>query len=84
MKGAERVLRGLCTKGEWGRDFIMGDMRAVRHIPLFDRKLYTLQTLYLLPRDEGGLYNDLNYRRLRSFSVRAEYRGQSTDDNISL
>ena len=41
MRGAERVLRGLCTKGEWGRDFIMGDMRAVRHIPLFDKQLYT-------------------------------------------
>ena len=74
MRGAERVLRGLCTKGEWGRDFIMGDMRAWRHISLFDRKLYTLQTPNLLPRDEGGLYNSLNYRRLRSFLL-----GQRTD-----
>ena len=41
MRGAERVLRGLCTKGEWGRDFIMGDMRAGHHIPLFDKQLYT-------------------------------------------
>ena len=41
MRGAERVLRGLCTKGGWGRDFIKGNMRAVRHIPLFDKQLYT-------------------------------------------
>ena len=54
----------------------MGDMRAERHIPLFDKQLYTPQTLYLLPRDEGGLYNDLNYRLLRSFSVMADDRAQ--------
>ena len=74
MRGAERVMRGSAQRGGWGRDFIMGDMRAWHHIPLFDRQLYTSQTIDLLPRDEGGLYNDLNYRLLRPFSVRAEYR----------
>ena len=38
----------------------------------------------LLPRDEGGLYNDLNYRCLRSFPVRTEDRGQSTDDRAQM
>ena len=84
MRGAERVMRGLCTKGEWGRDFIMGDMRAWCHIPLYDKQLYTPQTLYLLPRDEEGLYNSLNYRRLRPLPIRAEYRVQMTEYNISL
>ena len=46
----------------------------MRHIPLFDKQLYTLQTLYLLPRDKEGLYNSLNYRRLRSFLL-----GQMTE-----
>ena len=35
-----------------------------------------IKNTYLLPRDEGGLYNDLSYRRLRSFSVRADDRAQ--------
>ena len=74
MRGAERVMRDSAQRGNGDVTLLWGDMRAVRHIPLFDKQLYTPQTLYLLPRDEGGLYNDLNYRRLRSFPVRAEYR----------
>ena len=54
-------------------------MRAERHIPLFDKQLYTPQTLYLLPRDEGGLYNGLNYRLLKSFLL-----GQRTEDRVQM
>ena len=41
---------------------------------LFYSNLMRCKNLCLLPRDEGGLYNSLNYRRLRSFLL-----GQRTD-----
>ena len=52
-----------------------------------------IKNTYLLPRDEGGLYNSLNYRRLRSFLLGqrtgdrgqgTEYRVQSTDSRVQM
>ena len=67
MRGAERVLRVSAQRGDGDVTLLWGICAHGVISPCLTGSYIPSQTLYLLPRDEGGLYNDLNYRLLRSF-----------------